>query len=169
MGFPDRLYFQTTDSGEKIFTSGQLSRLWPFGFSSVGDVTFGSAAYVARYHLKKVGSVVSDNHYLDKRSGEMLSPEYVTMSRRPGIGKGWYDKFKLDMYPSGFRIIDGRKVSPARYYDSLFEVDDPGVFDVVKRERLSRVNVSDSSPARLAVKEEVKLAQIRLLSSSLED
>lgn len=175
MGFPDRRFFKTTSSGEKIYTSNLLEQVWGLGYASVGDVTFGSAAYVARYHLKKVGSVVSDDHYTDLKTGEMLSPEYVTMSRgckargTGGLGKGWYDRYKLDMYPSDFRIIDGFKCKPARFYDGLYEVEAPEDFRKLKNNRCVNVNLADNTPERLAVKEEVKLNQIKRLSNCLED
>lgn len=170
-GFPDRVYFGLTSSGEKIYRSVQLERVWPFGYSSVADLTFGSAAYVARYHLKKVGSVVSDNHYVNKKSGEVLSPEYVTMSRRPGIGAGWFKKFKSDVYPFDSRVIKGIDTKPCKYYDSLYEVSDPESFRDVKLERLvcAAAQKDDNTEDRLLVKEQVKLAQISNLRSSLED
>lgn len=168
-GFPDRVYFKTTKAGEKVYRSAQLERLWPFGYSSVGDVTFGSAAYVARYHLKKVGSVVAQDHYLREDTGEMLSPEYVTMSRRPGIGAGWYAKFKADVYPRDVRVIKGFDTRPCKFYDDLYERDDSDGFRRVKLSRCVSVDRSDNSEARLEVKEKVKLAQIASLSSSLED
>lgn len=173
--FVDRVYFKTTKSGEKIYTSKVLGSLWPFGYSSVGDVTFGSAAYVARYHLKKVGSVVSDNHYLDKSTGEMLSPEYVTMSRgcksrgTGGIARGWYDRFKSDVYPLDRRVILGVDTKPAKFYDLLYEGENPDGFKRVKLDRMLKVNRLDNTEERLLVKEEVKLAQVSLLSTSLED
>lgn len=142
--------------------------MWPFGYSSVGDLTFGSAAYVARYHLKKVGSIVSDDHYVNKVSGELLSPEYVTMSRRPGIGRGWYDKFKSDVFPHDVRVIKGVDTKPCKFYDSLYEVEDPVGFRRVKLLRCVGVDRKDNTEARLLVKEEVKLAQVRTLSCSLE-
>ena len=52
--FPDRKKHSTGDSGSVIYTSEALSKLWPFGFSSIGDVTFESAAYCSRYIMKKV-------------------------------------------------------------------------------------------------------------------
>lgn len=173
--FKDRVYFKTTASGEKIYRSAVLESLWPFGYSSVGDVTFGSAAYVARYHLKKVGSVVSDNHYLDKRTGEMLSPEYVRMSRGSksrgtgGIGRGWYERFKSDVYPLDRRVINGVDTKPAEFYDSLYELDEPEKFRELKLSRMRSVNREDNTEERLLVKEQVKSAQIRSLKSSLED
>lgn len=142
--------------------------MWPFGYSSVGDLTFGSAAYVARYHLKKVGSIVSDDHYVNKVSGELLSPEYVTMSRRPGIGRGWYDKFKSDVFPHDVRVIKGVDTKPCKFYDSLYEAENPVGFRRVKLLRCVGVDREDNTEARLLVKEEVKLAQVRSLSSSLE-
>lgn len=169
-GFSDRTYWSVTESGEKIYRSAQLERLWPFGFSSVGDLTFGSAAYVARYHLKKVGGVVSRDHYVDKRTGEMLSPEYVAMSRRPGIADGWFKKWKDDVYPHDIRVIKGVDTLPAKYYDALYEKVDPKGYAGVKLRRMLRGshNRLDNTEARLLVKEEVKIAQLRSLKCSKE-
>lgn len=174
--FPDRKFFKETDAGEKIYTSKVLESLWPYGFSSVGDVTFGSAAYVARYHLKKVGSVVSDNHYVSK-SGELLYPEYVDMSRGSkmrgtgGIGRGWYDKYKSDVYPRDVRVIKGVDTKPAIFYDRLYEIDNPDDFKRIKLERSCGASSQklDNTEERLRVKEIVKLSQVRSLSNGLEE
>lgn len=167
--FPDRVYLKTTASDEKIYTSAQLDRVWGNGYSSVGDITFGSAAYVARYHLKKVGSVVSDNHYVVPSTGEMLRPEYVTMSRRPGIGSEWYSKFKSDVYPRDSRVIKGVDTKPCKFYDSRYELDDPEGFRALKLRRARLVDLKDNSDERLLVKEKVKVSQIASLSNSLEE
>lgn len=146
-----------------------LDRTWGFGYASVGDLTFGSAAYVARYHLKKVGSVVADDHYVDHRTGEFLSPEYITMSRRPGIGSTWYEKFKSDVFPRDVRVIKGVDTKPCKFYDSRYEIENPEGFKSVKLLRSLRVDRRDNSEDRLLVKEKVKLAQIASLSTSLEE
>lgn len=175
VGFPDRVYLKTTDAGEKVYTSEFLSSIWSLGgkslgYCSVGDVTFGSAAYVARYHLKKVGSVVSDNHYLRKDTGEMLPPEYVTMSRRPGLASGWFAKYSSDVYPRDVRVIKGLDTLPAKYYDSLYEKSNPEGYKKIKLVRALRGshNRLDNTESRLLVKETVKLAQLRVLSTSKE-
>ena len=80
--------------------------MWPHGFSVVGSVTFESAAYVARYVMKKVTGERSLDHY----GG--LKPEYTTMSRRPGIGAGWLRRFSSDVFPLDRVIVNGKK--PAR-------------------------------------------------------
>lgn len=167
--FPDREYFKVTSSGEKVYRSALLDRIWGNGYTSVGEVTFGSAAYVARYHLKKVGSVVSDNHYVNPSSGEVLAPEYVTMSRRPGIGSGWYEKFKSDVYPRDSRVIKGVDTKPCKFYDSRYELDDPEGYRMLKLRRSRLVDLKDNTEDRLLVKEKVKAAQVASLKTSLED
>ena len=104
--FPDRQFLRYSPAGERLFTSALLSKVWGFGYSSIGDVTFGSAAYVARYCVKKITGVGKDEvdvetglkpyERLDVYSGVVsdVRSEYVTMSRRPGIGRLWYEKFK---------------------------------------------------------------------------
>lgn len=150
-----------------IYRSSMLDRVWGLGYASVGDVTFGSAAYVARYHVKKVGGVVSDDHYVNPVTGECLRPEYVTMSRRPGIGRGWFDKFSGDVYPRDSRVIKGLDTKPCRFYDSLYERSEPESYRRIKLVRARAVDLKDNSELRLAVKETVKLAQVSSLSSSV--
>lgn len=167
-----------SQGGGRVFRSAQLDRLWGFGFTSVGDVNFGSAAYVARYHVKKVGSVVSDTGYLVESTGEVLAPEYVTMSRgsgeddpdprfRGGIGRGWFDKFHSDVYPRDSRVIKGLDTKPCKFYDSLYESLNPAGFREVKLERLVAASAlrDDNTEERLRVKEQVKLAQISMLKT----
>ena len=50
--FPDK-YLWKENNGQKLYRSPSLEELWPYGYSSIGTVTFESAAYVARYILKR--------------------------------------------------------------------------------------------------------------------
>lgn len=159
--FPDQKYWSMSKSGKKVFVSDQLSRLWPHGFSYVGGFCFESAAYVARYVLKKVGDV-SDPKRLVMSNGEVLSPEYVTMSRRPGIGTSWYRKFKNDVYPHGRRVVRGVDMQPPRFYDKLYEMDDPLGYEELKFLRKDLLDLKDNSMLRLGVKEEVTNARLAL-------
>lgn len=171
--FTDYKFFSERN-GNRIYTSDSLSRLWPMGFAVAGEVTFESAAYVARYVMKKVTGPKSADHYGD------LLPEYTTMSRRPGIGKGWFDKFSSDVYPLDRVVVRGRDTRPPRFYDNLLGRKDPSTLALLKiaRERNERfvtdvvdgrtVVESDSSYRRLFVKNEVKLAEISTLKRPLE-
>lgn len=165
--FPDRILLKETPAGSRIDTSESLEKLWPFGFSSVGNVTFASAAYVARYTMKKVKPSKADEHYVNTFTGEVLKPEYTTMSRRPGIAAGWFDRFSSDVYPSDEVVVNGFKIRPPRFYDKLLDESDPDLLDSLKVVRRSRMDGFENSSARLMVKEECKLASIKSLRRSL--
>ena len=114
--FPDRVKC-VTKSGQIYYRSKELESLWKHGFSSIGDLTFESAAYVARYVLKKLNGDQAQ-FYTDRG----IIPPFVTMSRRPGIGAKFFEKFSSDFYPKDFITFDnGRRLKPPKYYDKLFE------------------------------------------------
>jgi hypothetical protein len=54
LDFEDKKFLKRTETGSILYTSKILEELWPYGYSSIGDVNFESAAYVARYIMKKV-------------------------------------------------------------------------------------------------------------------
>lgn len=165
--FTDRVLWSNRNNN-KLFTSVDLTDLWPFGFSSVGDLTFGSAAYVARYVVKKVYG--SHTHYtrLVPETGELVSvpPEFVLMSRRPGLAKGWFDLFKDDVYPSGFVVNQGQKYKPPRYYDQKLDLINPELYDEVKAKRYEASVKArpNCTPERLKVRELCANAKLSLFS-----
>lgn len=166
--FPDKVLFRDVN-GIKLYTSKMLSDLWGKGFVTVGDVNFESASYVARYVLKKSAAFYGTDSYLDKETGVLKQREYVTMSRRPGIGYEWYKKFKSDIYPHDFLYMRGRKMRGPKYYDALFELDDPVTCARLKEERsVSVVMNEDSTIERLRVREQVKLAELTRLPRNLD-
>lgn len=80
MDFADKKLWKTTGSKSKLYRSAELEKLWTFGFSSVGDVNFESAAYVARYIMKKVTGEAATEHYRFCRSfhrGDIRPPSRV--------------------------------------------------------------------------------------------
>lgn len=176
--FPDKIIWRVSPSGSNLYRSALLEDLWKFGHSSVGDVTFESAAYVARYVLKKFNGDLANYHYgvVCKDSGEYLGklqPEYTTMSRRPGIGRDWYDQFKSDIYNEDRLVLsDGQIMRPPRYYDNLFEIEYPSDFANLKARRIKRAKSPEvamhSTPERLAVREECQSRSVNRLIRSLE-
>lgn len=172
--FPDKK-LESQRFGNRVFTSPLLSRLWPSGFHSIGDVSYASAAYVARYCVKKVGSdleyyrddVSNERMQVDKKTGYTRTAEFVVMSRRPGIGEAWYRKYGSDVYPSDEVIVNGKPDKPPRFYDNLLDADDPDLLESIKRERASLINWSESRLDRLFVKEQVRVAQMKNLVRTL--
>jgi hypothetical protein len=169
MFFDDRQFHSTVGSGFKIYRSGLLESLWPHGFSSIGDVTFESAAYVARYVCKKVTGPLADAHYLTNE-GECLTPEFTRMSLKPGIGATWLDKYCSDVFPRDYVTVRGVKSKPPRYYDTLYRLANPlsmEELDFARIERADRV-LADCTPERLAVREAVAIARNAFKVRTLE-
>lgn len=174
LDFPDKVLFRKSQDGSQIFTSDRLSALWPLGFSTTGAVTFESAAYVARYVMKKITGDDAEKHYevIEPETGEVmrLLPEYTTMSLKPAIAKSWFAEFKGDAYPSDFVVLRGQKMKPPKFYDRLLELEDPEALALVKARRIEEalLRQGDSTTARLLVREEVKRAQIQNLKRGIE-
>lgn len=164
--FDDRVPF-TMRGEHRVCRSQLLERLWPFGISEVGSLTFESAAYVARYVTKKVTGRAAEDHYgvVDGVTGEVvqLQPEYATMSRRPGIGAEWYSRYGKEVYPTDEVVMRGRSMKPPRAYDVRLEKEDPTLFAKVKEKRLlerAARGLKDSTAKRLAVREEVTKSRV---------
>lgn len=191
----DKQYYKRTGSGSIIYTSKELDNLWSIkdkntkkydniGFTSVGDVTFESAAYIARYIMdKQKGKLIMDDYGTQKwapnddqyitcnADGELQikEPEYNQMSRRPGIAFEWFKKYKNDVFPNDYVVIRGQKVKPPKYYDKKLKEFDPFEYDdvVYERDKRAKLNIEDNSYERLLVKEQVVKAKLRQLKRTL--
>jgi len=174
MDFPDKKLFKIQNK-QRLYTSDILSELWPLGFSTTGDVTFESAAYVARYITKKITGASAEAHYenINPETGEIssLKPEYTTMSRRPGLGASWLEKYLSDVYPGDFVVIRGKKMKPPKYYDSIYELTHKEYYESLRRKRTvaARAHVEESSRERLAVREKVQSARMGKLPRTYEE
>jgi hypothetical protein len=120
LGFPDKQPHSKSKGGEVLYYSEQLQSIWGKGLCLIGSVTLESAGYCARYSMKKIGGEAAASHYsrINPVTGELVQvrPEFVVMSRMPGIGASWFEKFKADAFPSDFLIVDGRRMPVPDYY-----------------------------------------------------
>lgn len=171
--FPDLVLLKVTKSGFRLYTSKILESLWPLGMSSVGDVTFQSAAYIARYCVQKVNGDLAESHYrVITEDGEIIdrTPEFNHMSLKPGIGADWLKKYRTDVFPRDYVIVNGVKTKPPKYYDVLFERENPGEFsEIVARRELDGYAdflKGEQSSGRLYAKEQVTKARSSLLKRS---
>lgn len=174
LGFDDREYLRELDSGFKLYRSALLEKLWPFGFSSVADVSFETAAYVARYCVKKITGPRAEDHYIgmDSETGEFFrkTPEFCRMSlgreKGHGLGMPWISKYKSSVYrEDGTAFMwqrGGIKMRPPKAFDLYLRDHFPIEFDDVQFERmkLGLTLRDDSTPERLAVQEIVTRARL---------
>lgn len=179
--FPDKKLWSYGQSKDPLYRSTQLERLWPYGFAIIGELNYKSAAYVARYTIKKIrGPLLKvrdpDTDLLpyekmDELTGVIhkLHPEYGTMSRRPGIGREWYEKYKDDVFPDDFCVHQGKRVRTPKYYRTLLETEDPDLAAELAgiRQAAADEHKADQTYERLAVREQCKTAQTANLRRSL--
>ena len=165
----------TINGENQVYTSEMLSKTWGRGFVTVGSLTFESAAYVSRYVLKKVTGALAHDHYLrcdEYGVAYWLEAEYNSMSRRPGIGKEWYEKYKTDLFPSDEIPVPGSGVfkKVPRYYETILESEDPEQHALVKdlREQFRKAHGDEYTPQRLWQKYKVKKAQVAMLKREVE-
>lgn len=125
--FPNKTLWSTR-RGKNQYRSPQLDGLWPQGLATFGAVEYQSARYVAEYSNKKIGGDKAADYYtrIHPLTGKIstVSPEFATMSRRPGIGTPWLRKYKTDVFPSDFIVVDGKKQASTRFYDQQLEEDE---------------------------------------------
>jgi hypothetical protein len=171
--FPDKELWKVSQ-GNNLYTSEYLNEKWRKGYGVIGDVTFDSTAYVARYVMKKQEEYEKDQNgektkipkfLVDEQTGVTypVEHEFTTMSRRPGIGADWYDKFKTDAYPSDYITMNGKKMKPPKYYDRRFEQENPFEMDFLKENRLQFAKENEDSYERLRVKEKLKRLKTKKL------
>lgn len=137
--FPSDSWLWSVEDGVELFRSSTLEKVWTFGFSTVGRVTQKTALYCAKYMNK------FSYKYLSKQTvplvvegevtpfREVVTPPFVQMSNRPGIG---FDSvYDCDLLSD--RIYrNGRGIKIPRYYLKVMERD--GIYLDDLRERRLR-------------------------------
>lgn len=97
-------------AGDCLYTSKTIESIWSNGYVVIGDCTFETCAYVSRYVTKK---------FNDRDCFQLVS-------RRPGIGKPYFDTLDLSAETS-FKLYEDfglRKVnSYPKYFQRLIKQD----------------------------------------------
>lgn len=95
-------------SGERVFDSKSLTKLWNKGQLEYGSVTIESAGYVARYAAKKLTHGRDQDHD--------YHPIHKTSSAR-AIGRSWIEKHWKHTFENGFIVLPNGEITKIpRYY-----------------------------------------------------
>lgn len=146
----DRKYLKRTKKGFLIYTSPTLSDCWPYGHANIGEFNFESAAYCARYCLKKQTgkkNPIKEEVYCDIHTGEVVfrTPEFGQPSTRPGIAANWYARFGMDVRRTDYIVMRNNKMLPPRYFDKLTQKHYFEDYEKIKDNRTCNVPDFDSS------------------------
>ncbi len=164
----DRTKDRTNKQGDPLFTSPQLDKAWGKGNCLIGGLNRQSAAYVARYVVKKQLGTLGEYEYRQfgtqqrfkpkNLSGPYLHdllPPFSTMSRRPGIGETWFAKFHTDVLPCDNVVLDGKQMPVPSYYDTLYaRLRGDLALEAVKLKRHNKAlrHRENNTPERLLVR-----------------
>jgi len=156
----DRKLYKRSETGN-LYTSEKLSSVWGLGHAIIAGFNYTTAQYVAKYIIgKKLGKGSADSPVysrLDLSTGEcfQVNPEFVLMSRRPGIGAEWYEKYSNDAFPSDFLIADGKKFSVPKYYLNKLEKTDNEMHESVKKKRRISQHLNQPDRRELEAKQKI--------------
>lgn len=138
------IHIARAPAAHTLYTSAELEETWNKGMVSIGRVTFETAAYVAAYVTKKITGPMAQEHYQGR------TPEYSTMSRRPGIGSGFAAEYQEEIYQADSVIIRGLEMKPPKYYDRQLERRDPDRWYEVRDQRANKPKHIARAPERAA-------------------
>lgn len=174
----DKKIFFKNINGNNVYLSESIQKIWGKGIISIGEVTWESAAYTARYVMKKMKGPGSEEYYKEKG----VIPEFVRMSRSPGIAWDYYNDNKEKIYKNDEIILTNKKgkakvVKPSKYYDRLFDLDNPEAMKAIKEKRkeiaqnamelqLEKTNLNKKE--YLALKERNKAEKLKKLIRPIE-
>lgn len=153
LDFNDKKHFRTIGE-HHLYTSNTLNRMWGKGNTSIGALTFQTAAYTARYVTKKTfGKGCQRYVQLDETTGELLPLEqpYAVMSNgggrkadigfpRGAIAEQWIRKYNQDIYGANkdFIVQKGRKIKPPKYYDKIYDTINTEHLEEIKKQRIEK-------------------------------
>lgn len=161
---PDDLVPYTLNRrGQWLYTSRELESIWKNGFVIIGDVTKDSANYVTRYVTKKLYSDVGEENY--QKIGRI--PPFITTSKRPAIGRLWYEDNKdwcMDHQISYSTDRGGRNFKAPRYFRKLAEAE--GIVSWTQSEYMD--NSNDAAVTRMDYEKTINKAGYDKISQAKE-
>lgn len=131
------------DMGDSYFGSQVIADTWHYGFHVVGACDWNSCAYVSRYVTKKMFKIEKDFYEITG-----IQPEFLLMSRRPGIGSQWYEDHKicystfLNTYLKSEK--GSHKIGTVKYFDNKLMNDFPKAYEDIKEKRVKYAQMSNA-------------------------
>lgn len=127
--------YKKNELNQQIWTNEEIEKIWGKGFITIGKISWESAAYTARYIMKKQKGPDAEWYY----KSHAQEPEFTLMSRKPGIAREYYDNNKDKIYKNDeialFRGNRAINIKPPKYYDKLYDIEYHDIMKNVKKKR----------------------------------
>lgn len=145
----DLEYYKNNSQGDVLYKSKELDEVWKCGFVTVAEFNWNTAAYTARYVMKKVEGKMGA--FYDALG---IEPEKTRMSRRPGIAAEYLNANINTIFDLDEIVLPASKgklqvISPPKYFDKKLEVLNPLLYEYVKsqRDRIAKLRELSESQA----------------------
>lgn len=120
---------------DNYYTHERIENIWHKGFINIGKVTWDSIAYTAGYSTKKRFGDIGKEIMAEKGQ----EPIFANMSRRPGIGKAFWEKYKWDIYETDEVFNSkGQTIKIPRYFDKLMDIGNDDEYYLYKHMKTKR-------------------------------
>lgn len=183
LNFPDVQRAHSSAGKFPAFVSKRLNACWPHGHIDLRVASHDAAMYVAKHHVDKLHGEAAFKRYalvgedgcprVDYDTGEILSlpPEFLSMSRRPALGRSWIERYWESVYRAGgpagsIALKGGRRLKVPAYYDRVMgerlDVDIDGAKFARAQAAQSPEAVWNATADRLRVRQACALAKANL-------
>lgn len=116
----------------------------PFGRIVLSPCSWETCAYTARYTAKKSNTLFPE--FYERFN---LEAPFTLMSRRPGIGRQYYEDHKDTLYDYRYINIPGQegglKFTAPRYFDRILETENPELLETQKKLRREFAEQTDKA------------------------
>ncbi|UPW41775.1 replication initiator protein [Peromfec virus RodF7_13] len=131
--------YKNNEQGDALWTWQECAeKIWKKGYVVVGRLNWETAAYTARYIMKKQKG--KDAEWFYKSMAKY--PEFTRMSLKPGIGQRYYEKNKEEIYKNDEIYIPkkngGMKIKPPKAYDKKYKEEEPEKYDKIRQKRIEQ-------------------------------
>lgn len=134
------------------YTNAEVADCWGHGLISIGSLSMAACCYVAGYVNKKLGD----------------TDTFTLMSRRPGIGSTWLDKYADDIARTGMVTIEGKELPVPKRYLTWKEEELCSVIEERKRFASSRdPKLALEKREKLKSKEKTQKGRLALRSQKI--
>lgn len=116
----------TSKSGEPLFISDEIEKLWTNGFHSIGSANEKTAYYIASYSLKG-----KKHTFPDPNTGEIINvSDSMDCSKRPAIGY----QYLQENYK---QLVQSQSILPRYYFKKLKDLDEE-LFEFYENDRITK-------------------------------
>lgn len=166
----DAVFWKRSKKGNGVlWRSAEFDATWPWGQVLFEEFTPGAAAYVANHQAFKFnGSALQEFLTVRSPMGDVLGylePELHLVSKRPGLGAGFFEKHGAQMMQLGHTVAGHAKVGLPRYYKRLADRVPEYADALAKLKEQGKqailADAANRTPERLVVREEVAAASHR--------